>query len=88
MHPARALVLGLACLLSSQAGCISLVAFRSVLQSTVEQNGEVSDAVSRLDDACQVAQSTQAGLASCRGPRDRARAALRKQLAGLAEVLR
>lgn len=88
MHPRWSLVLGYAAFLACAPGCISAVALRSIYEDVVSAGGEVSDAVSQLDDACQRAQSTPEGLAQCRGPRDRARAGLRKQLDAMGRVSR
>ncbi len=80
MYPPRLVVIGLACFLGGSSGCISALSLKQSFAGAVAENGVLSDEVTALDVACQAAHTTPDGLAKCRGPRDRARASLRRQL--------
>ena len=68
---------------ASASGCVSAQSLRSTVQAVTNAQADIVEGINGLDAACQAAQSTPVGLAGCRGPRDRARAGLRRQLDAL-----
>ncbi len=88
MHPQRALVLGLGLALCPTAGCVSTFALRPAVHGTIAGTGTIAQSLNEMDAACQSAQTTEAGLGRCKGPRDVIRAQLRSILASWDGVLR
>jgi hypothetical protein len=71
-----------------QLGCVPIATVRGSIVGAANEQADIIAGIDGLDDACQKAQSTREGLEACRTPRDKARAALRRQLQHLQGVAR
>lgn len=68
--------------------CFPAAALQPLARSAASAQADITDAVSQLDELCQARARDQAELAPCRAARDKARAALRREVQAWQEVSR
>jgi hypothetical protein len=74
-----------ALLIVAFSGCITLQAFKDTASAVTSAQGDIVEGINDLDRQCQAAAKTEKELEACRAPRDRARQAMRRQLAAFAK---